>query len=145
MDRDNPPLRLTIPNDLRMLPVVRAFVETACAAGGVDPKAVEASVLATHEAASNVIRHAHRDRPDAQLQIECRLDPASVEICLLDEGEPFDVAQVPYLDPAEVRPGGRGVFLMRSLMDEVKCDARGTHGNALRMIKRYRHKPADRI
>jgi anti-sigma regulatory factor (Ser/Thr protein kinase) len=139
MDRDDPPLRLTIPNDLRLLPIVRAFAAAVCQAGGLDRDETDAVVLATHEAASNVLRHAYRNLPpQALLQIECRLAPAEVEICLLDEGEPFNLCGVPSLDPAEIRLGGRGVFLMRSLMDEVRCNPRENRGNALRMVKRSR-------
>ena len=43
---------------------------------------------------------------------------------------------MPHLDPAEVRIGGRGVFLMRKLMDELSCQPRGERGNTLRMVKR---------
>ncbi len=136
MDRDNPPLRLTIPSDLRLLPVVRNFIEGACQVGGVDRETADAIVLATHEAVSNVIRHAHRGDRAAQLQLECRPQPDGMEIYLLDEGEPFDLTAVPDLDPAEIRIGGRGVFLMRRLMDELKCLPRGCRGNALRMVKR---------
>ena len=133
-----PPLTLTIPSELRMLSVARAFIEAVCQVNNLDKATTHAVVLATSEAASNVIRHAHHDRPQAQLQIECLLAPDHMEVCLLDEGDPFDLAAVPHLDPSEIRVGGRGVFLMRALMDELVCQPRGEHGNALRMVKRFR-------
>jgi serine/threonine-protein kinase RsbW len=129
------PLTLILPNDLRLLSVARAFIESVCRATRLEADITEAVVLALHEAISNVIRHAHRDRPDAQLQINCYLSPECVEIQLLDEGEPFDLTAVPNLDPAELRIGGRGVYLMRALMDELTCQPRGDHGNILRMVK----------
>jgi anti-sigma regulatory factor (Ser/Thr protein kinase) len=43
---------------------------------------------------------------------------------------------VPPLDPSEVRVGGRGIFLMRSLMDELSIQPRQGRGNVLRMVKR---------
>jgi len=55
---------------------------------------------------------------------------------LLDQGAPFDLDAVPKLDPRELRIGGRGVFLMRALMDELSCQPRGERGNTLRMVKR---------
>jgi serine/threonine-protein kinase RsbW len=129
------PLTLTLPSDLRLLSVARAFIEAVCQAGRLDPGSTEAIVLALHEAISNVIRHAHRDQPDAQLQIKCYLTRDRVEIHVLDEGDPFDLAAVPDLDPSELRIGGRGVFLMRALMDELTCEPRGDRGNVLRMVK----------
>jgi serine/threonine-protein kinase RsbW len=142
MVSEHPPLTLTMPSDLRLLPIARDFVEAVCQVGGFDQTTTDAVVLATGEAVSNVIRHAHRSHPEALLQIQCRLGSAGIEICLLDEGEPFDLAAVPYLDPTELRIGGRGVFLMRSLMDELNCHPRGERGNALRMVKRCRHNAA---
>lgn len=130
------PLTLTIPSDLRFLAVARAFVEAVCRLGGLDATATNAVVLATNEATSNAIRHAHRNRPEAIVQIRCRYSAEGLEICLLDEGEPFNLDDVPPLDPAEMRIGGRGIFLMRQLMDELTCQTRTDRGNVVRMIKR---------
>lgn len=132
----NTPLTLTLPSDLALLPVVRSFVEEVCRTGGLARATTDAIVLATNEATSNVIRHAHRNRPDVILHVQCTLLEGGVEVALLDQGEPFNVAQVPNLDPSEMRIGGRGVFLMRALMDEVVCCPRETGGNTLRMFKR---------
>jgi anti-sigma regulatory factor (Ser/Thr protein kinase) len=65
-----------------------------------------------------------------------------MEVRVLDEGEPFDVCAVPHLNPAEIRIGGRGVFLMRTLMDEIQCVPRGERGNTLCMVKRCRRNSA---
>jgi serine/threonine-protein kinase RsbW len=130
------PWNLTIASDLRLLPLVRAFVEGACQVAACDAATTDAVVMATDEAVNNIMRHAHRGRPDATLEIQCFLHDDSMEIRLLDEGEPFDLAAVPHLNPSELRIGGRGVFLMRALMDELSCQPRGAHGNTLRMVKR---------
>ncbi len=133
---DSPRLTLTIPSELRMLTVARAFVEAVCQTRNLDKRTTHSIILATGEALSNIIRHAHRNRPDAQIQVQCQANSHAFEVTLLDEGEPFDLNQVPHLDPGEIRVGGRGVFLMRKLMDELVCEARGPHGNLLRMVKR---------
>ena len=130
------PFSLTIPSELRLLPVARLFVEAVCQAGGLDPVAINAVVLAVNEATSNVIRHAHRDRPATPLQVQCRLLSDGIEVELLDQGPAFDLTTVPHLDPGEVRVGGRGVYLMRQLMDELTCEHRPQGGNILRMVKR---------
>ena len=130
------PWTLTIASDLGLLALARAFVEAACQAAGCDEKTTHAIVLATDEAVNNVMRHAHQGKPDAQLQIQCSFRPDGIEIRIHDEGAPFDLSAVPDLDPAELRVGGRGVFLMRALMDELSCQPRGERGNTLRMVKR---------
>lgn len=130
------PWNLTVASDLRLLPLVRAFIEGVCQVFGCDANITDAVVMATDEAVNNIMRHAHRGHPESTLQIQCFLHPDSIEVRLLDEGAPFDLTAVPQLDPSELRIGGRGVFLMRSLMDELSCQPRGEHGNTLRMVKR---------
>jgi serine/threonine-protein kinase RsbW len=134
----NRPLTLTMPSDLRLVAIARGFVEAFCQVAGLDQSTTNAVVLATNEATHNIIRHAHRNHPDASVNLQCRLCDGAIEICLLDEGEPFDISAVPHLDPSEVRLGGRGVYLMRTLMDELDCLPREARGNTLRMIKRCR-------
>lgn len=132
----SPPLTLTVPSDLALLPVVRTFIESVCRLGQLDQKTTDEMVLAANEAASNVIRHAHRGRTELPLQVQCVLLDDGIEVSLRDQGEPFDVTDVPFMDPAELRIGGRGVFLMRKLLDELSCCPRESGGNELRMVKR---------
>jgi serine/threonine-protein kinase RsbW len=139
------PWTLTLPSDLRQVVLARAFLEAVCEVCGLDRATTDAVVLAAHEAINNIIRHAHHNRPEAQLQIQCCIGSDGLEIILLDEGAPFDLASVPHLDPAEVRIGGRGVFLMRKLMDELSCQPRGECGNTLRMFKRCSRPSSDPV
>jgi serine/threonine-protein kinase RsbW len=119
-----------------MLAVARSFVEAVCQTCDLDRSTTHAVVLATGEAVTNVIRHAHRGRPEAALQVQMRISAECLQIDVLDEGAPFDFAAVPHLDPGEMRVGGRGVYLMRALMDQVTCGPREVCGNVLRMVKR---------
>ena len=130
------PFALTIPSELRLLPMARLFVEAVCQAGGLEPAVTNAIVLAVNEATSNVIRHAHHDCAGTPLLLQCRLMPDGIEVRLVDEGPAFDLSTVPHMDPREVRVGGRGVYLMRQLMDELTCEPRPQGGNILHMVKR---------
>lgn len=138
MVSQDPTFTLTLPSDLKYVAVARAFVESVCEAADLDGGITSAAVLATNEAANNVVRHAHRENPDAPWHISLRLEPEALEICVHDEGNPFDLSAVPRLDPTELRIGGRGIFLIRSVMDEVVCLPREGRGNTLRMVKRWR-------
>jgi anti-sigma regulatory factor (Ser/Thr protein kinase) len=133
---------LAMPSELRMLSVARAFVEAVGLALPLEKPVIHALVTAAGEAVTNVIRHAHRDLPGACLHMRLEISTDAIVLAFQDQGEPFDVSQVPYLDPGELRVGGRGVFLMRALMDEVTCEPRisGQRGNTLRLVKRYARK-----
>jgi serine/threonine-protein kinase RsbW len=122
---------------MRMLSVARAFVEAVCQACSMERALLHALVLATGEAVTNIVRHAHRDLPQAEMQIHLEVRGDGVALSFLDQGQPFDIASVPQLPPGELRIGGRGVFLLRTLMDEVACQPRSDRpGNALRLFKR---------
>lgn len=131
-----PTLRLTFPSDLRFLIVARTFIESICKLGSLDDEVSFAITLASGEAIANSIRHANRNRKDAAVELSCRYCAEGLEICIADDGAPFDLTAVPELDPSEQRVGGRGVFLMRRLMDELTCQPRAGGGNLLRMLKR---------
>jgi serine/threonine-protein kinase RsbW len=136
------PLILSVPSECNYLPVIRAFIESACRVARCDDKFTQGLALAVHEAVSNVICHAHRGRPDARLHVEYHLSSEAIEVLIHDEGEPFDVCAAPHRDPGEVRIGGRGIFLMRALVDELVCCPRSTGGNTLRLVKRRRRSEA---
>lgn len=123
-----------------MLPVVRSLVRSVAKLAGLTQAESYEAAVATHEACSNVIHHAHRGNPDLSVMLTCRVLPEGLEICLRDQGEPFDLDAVPDLDPVEVRMGGRGVFLIRHLMDGATCSPLAQGGNELRMFKRAAQK-----
>lgn len=133
---DTPTFTLTLPSDPRVLSVARSFVEAVCQACELERALRHALVLATGEAVTNIVRHAHRDLPNAELTMHLQVAAEQIVLTFLDEGEPFDIALVPPLPPGELRIGGRGVYLLRALMDDVTCEPRGERGNVLRLVKR---------
>src|SRR5262245_54692235 len=138
MNPSSQPFTLILPSDLKLLPLARTFVEGVCQYCHCDPCFAESVQLALHEALQNAIRHAHNGRCDATLEIQAVPRDDGLELRLLDDGDPFDVGGVPHYDPGEMRPGGRGVFMMRRLVDELHSEARQPRGNVLRMVKYYR-------
>jgi len=90
--------------------------------------------LAVDEALSNVIKHSYKGNPDGVVWLSCAADDGCLEIVLRDEGAAFDPKQVQQLPPDEIRPGGRGVFLMREIMDEVQYERKGKQ-NLVRLRK----------
>lgn len=135
---DEAPWSLTIPSDLRLLALARSFIESVCQVAGLDETQTHRIVLAVDEATNNAVKHAHKSRPEASIRLRCWATPGRLEIHLLDEGEPFDFNAVPELDPGDpLRPGGRGVFLMRLNLDEVTSAVRPEGGNLLRMVKNF--------
>jgi serine/threonine-protein kinase RsbW len=96
--------------------------------------------LAYEEAIVNAIRHGNQCDPDKTVTVEMRCDQDRVWIRITDEGEGFDPDSVP--DPRQEEllevPGGRGVLLIKEIMNEVRYNERG---NVITMVKRKGDNP----
>jgi serine/threonine-protein kinase RsbW len=79
------------------------------------------------EALSNAMLYGNGQDPAKRVHVEISIQQASVVATITDEGGGFDPSLVPDPTiPANLeRTGGRGLFLIRSLMDEVRYNARG--------------------
>ena len=60
---------------------------------------------------------------------------AGLEIVILDRGKSIDPAAICGRDLADIRPGGLGVHIIRSVMDKVQYRRRSGGGMLLRMVK----------
>lgn len=79
------------------------------------------------EALSNAMLYGNGHDPRKRVRVEVRVEDGRLVACVTDQGNGFDPATVPDpTEPANIsRPCGRGLFLMRELMDEVWFNDRG--------------------
>lgn len=93
--------------------------------------------LAVEEAVRNAMEHGHFDNEALPISILYSVDSDKVKIVVEDKGEGFDLKKIP--DPREgdnlFKGGGRGVFLIYKLMDEVQYNKKG---NKVTMAKRFK-------
>jgi serine/threonine-protein kinase RsbW len=79
------------------------------------------------EALANAVLYGNRADPHKRIRLEIAFLQYTIEARVTDEGPGFDPGTIP--DPTTPenieRPGGRGVFLMRKLMDEVRYNEAG--------------------
>jgi serine/threonine-protein kinase RsbW len=90
--------------------------------------------IALREALANAIIHGNHENPRKHVYVRCRCKPGEVSIAVKDEGRGFDIKKM--ADPtAPENIGsvhGRGIYLIKALMDEV-CFEEG--GVVVRMRK----------
>jgi len=83
--------------------------------------------IALREALANAILHGNHEHPQKHVYVRCRCEPDEVSIAVKDEGGGFDVNKIG--DPtAPENTGsvhGRGIYLMKALMDEVRFEEGG--------------------
>jgi len=91
--------------------------------------------VALDEAFVNGVTHGNKNNPGKLLRITAELSPSEAVFTVEDEGEGFDLQQIPDpRDPANLfKTSGRGVLLIYNIMDEVEYNAQG---NLLKMVKR---------
>ena len=94
---------------------------------GFVPEGVSDVEIALREAMANAIIHGNHEDRRKHVHVSCRCEPGEVSIAVKDEGKGFDINNVP--DPtAPENIGsvhGRGIHVIRALMDEVRFEERG--------------------
>ncbi len=115
---------------LEALKSVRRFIYDALKQHPSDQETRDQIVLAVDEAATNVIKHALNFDAEKTFTIEMSIGNDDIEIILSDEGPPFDPSNIPEKPDVgrrikEKKRGGLGIYLMRTVMDEVKFTRNG--------------------
>jgi anti-sigma regulatory factor (Ser/Thr protein kinase) len=95
----------------------------------VDPDQSMDVLIAVGEAVANAIEHGHRDRPDGVIRVDGRALADRVQLTVTDSGS----WKPPR--PAADSTRGRGIALMRALVQEVAIDP-GTAGTTVRFSVR---------
>lgn len=83
--------------------------------------------LALEEALVNAIKHGNQMDPNKKVRVTCRVDSEKVRVEIEDQGEGFQLDDVP--DPTAdenlERPCGRGIMLMRAFMSLIEYNSAG--------------------
>jgi anti-sigma regulatory factor (Ser/Thr protein kinase) len=121
-------LNLVIPADPRAIPTITDGVKQILEGKSWVEEEIVAVELAVQEALANGIRHGCKNDPTRKIQCCVAVDQAgAVTVVVRDPGAGFDASAVPNpLDPENMlKPGGRGVFLINRLMDDVSFSEGG--------------------
>lgn len=78
--------------------------------------------MSVHEGVVNAIRHGNQLAADKMVDVRYEIDQDQLSVSVRDQGEGFDASSLPDpLDPQNLlKPSGRGIFYMKSFMDEVE-------------------------
>jgi serine/threonine-protein kinase RsbW len=95
--------------------------------------------LAVREAVTNAVVHGNQEDLTKEVEVTFGSSPGTLEIEVKDQGEGFDPASVPDpTDPANLmKASGRGMFLIRSFMDEAQWFTAPEGGTIVRMVKHF--------
>ena len=119
----------------------RQWVTAHARAAGLSDTEIRNVGLALSEACANVIKHAYRGQPNHCIELQLNIDDVRLELTIRDTGTKFDLASYQSPNLNEPQESGYGIFIIRSLMDEVDYDTSTEQGTMLRLVK-YRSGPA---
>jgi serine/threonine-protein kinase RsbW len=123
---------------------VEAVAEAAAAAArvvsraGFDDEAAFGVDMAVREAVTNAVLHGNRQDETKSVEVAFTVTPEALEIRVRDRGAGFDPESVP--DPTDaqnvLKTSGRGIFFMRTFMDEVSWSHHPEGGTVVKMTKK---------
>ncbi len=122
--------QLVIPSDQSYLPKVEKFVMRFCKKANLSEDQSDNMAIAITELVNNGIIHANKFSPGKKVTIKVVYYADRVTVSVIDQGSGFDPAEIGNpTDPANLwRQNGRGIFLVKNLIDEVEINptAEGT-------------------
>jgi serine/threonine-protein kinase RsbW len=118
-------LRWDIPSRFRWLGVIDAAIQEIGQELGWDSEERDQISIAVIEAVSNAIEHGNRFDADKRVRVELRVGDERFLVVVSDSGPGFDQARLrmPSPDPSDpsfLSARGRGIFIMRDIMDEMR-------------------------
>ena len=116
--------KLIVKSKTENLSSIRDFVSSYAREAGIDQEIIEKIILAVDEACTNIMKHAYKSVSEGEIIIKVKFDKHKFTIVIRDFGNSFEADKVP--DPdlkryyKEKRVGGLGMYLMKTLMDDVQ-------------------------
>ena len=131
-----PDLVLDIPNDLASIEEAVDYVMQRCAFCGDDPRKVQVNLrVGLTEALANAVLYGNGPDPSKRVKVEVAFQESAITARVTDQGSGFDPCRL--VDPTTpeniLKAEGRGIFLMRRLLDEVHFN---DQGNSVTLVLR---------
>lgn len=109
------------------------FVQRLVKRLNIDPNLYPNILISCTEAVNNAMVHGNQFDDRKKIVLECHEKPHRIEVMISDEGSGFDPQKLP--DPTDEEhiaiEGGRGVFLMKQLADEIHFH---NHGRTVELV-----------
>ncbi|MCH8299096.1 MAG: ATP-binding protein [Candidatus Marinimicrobia bacterium] len=127
---------LIIKSDVNELAKVATITEEICIRFGLIEDEIDDISIAVTEAVNNAIKHGNKEDSTKSIKIVFEVETDRIKIRIKDEGKGFQLEEVkdPRKNENLLKDDGRGILIMKALMDEVKVLS-GSDGNVLQLVK----------
>ena len=116
---------ILVPSDLKYLVDVDNFVEAFLRDWGLNESTVADIAISVSELVNNAVEHGNATKvsadDDRAVKVTVRKIASAVKISVADQGHGFDPTKIedPLAEENLLKAAGRGIFIVRNLMDEV--------------------------
>ncbi len=125
---------MCLPRDEISVPIVRRLSGEALRALGVTEDCVADIQVAVSEACTNVLKHALGLQE--QYDVEVEVNNSTCVIRVIDAGVGFDAVAAAGAEQNLSAEGGRGIFLMKALVDDLQFISKPEEGTVVHLEKR---------
>ncbi|WP_421874367.1 ATP-binding protein [Marinoscillum sp.] len=120
-------IQIQIPSLSENIRIIESFIDNAKEKFHLDDDIYGNIMIAVTESVNNAIVHGNQKASDKNVLLKLNVDENTLKFTISDEGPGFDYNNLP--DPTSPenldKPGGRGIFLMKNLCDEVYFEDEG--------------------
>ena len=135
-------IRLQIPSNYELLDLIQLVCDRLATLAALDEDAIHWIGVAVRESVINAIKHGNREDYNKLVTVEFSLTPVvhptEFIVRVLDQGQGFDPEEIanPLAPENILKSSGRGIFFMRSFMDDVVLRRASEGGMEVRMVKK---------
>ncbi|WP_253273987.1 ATP-binding protein [Flammeovirga sp. OC4] len=123
----NKPFKLKIPSLIENVRIAESFIDQARDEFNFNDDIYGNIMIAVTESVNNAIIHGNRNEKEKNVHLELDVSDKEISFTVEDEGKGFDYDSLP--DPTAPenldKPGGRGIFLIKHLADEIEFSNEG--------------------
>lgn len=120
-------ISIEIPSLSENIRIIESFIDNAKDKFRLNDDIYGNIMISVTESVNNAIIHGNKKDKDKNVTLSLSLNEGIIRFKITDQGEGFDYASLP--DPTAPenieKPGGRGIFLMRHLADEIDFEDDG--------------------
>lgn len=126
-------IKISLPGKPEYVSIARLTASVIANKMGFNIDDVEDIKVAVGEACNNAVLHGKSEEEVFEIQFEVQSDRIVIEI--KDNGNGFDVDEYQAPELGELKENGLGIFIMKTLMDEVVFIPVQNNGTTIRLIK----------
>jgi serine/threonine-protein kinase RsbW len=131
-------VEVVLESDLKNVEVAEEITRRVSGTAGFEEDDQHKIDMAVHETLINAIWHGNKNDPSKRVWMRFEIFSDRLEIRVRDQGNGYDLNKIadPLANENILRVSGRGIFLIRTFMDEFRVESKAGEGTEVTLVKR---------